>query len=90
MVSQASPIDMKTEIIKGENILIKIHLDQSFHTSNQEKLLNYGHQWAKILAQSHFITPNQHQLYIILHPKHIVPCAKGNALPTTQGCDLKA
>jgi hypothetical protein len=45
---------------------------------------------AKILAQSHFITPIQHQPYIILHPKHIVPCAKGNALPTTQGCDLKA
>lgn len=39
---------------------------------------------AKILAQSHFSTPNQHQPYIILHPKHIVPCAKRNALPTTQ------
>jgi hypothetical protein len=68
----------------------KTPLGPIVHTSNQEKLLNYGHQTAKILAQSHFITPNQHQLYLILHPKHIVPCAKGNALPTTQGCDLKA
>jgi hypothetical protein len=75
---------MKTEIVKGKNIFIKNHLDQSFHTSNQEKLLNYGHHVPKvILAQSHFITPNQLQPYIILHPKHIVPCAKGNALPTT-------
>jgi hypothetical protein len=81
---------MKTGFVKGEDILIKNHLDQSFHTSNQEKWLNYGYHVLKLLAQSHFITPNQHQLYIILHPKHIVPCAKGNALPTTQGCDLKA
>jgi hypothetical protein len=65
-------------------------LEQSFHTSNQEKLLNYGHHVLKCWPKVIFITPNQHQLYIILHPKHIVPCAKGNALPTTQGCDLKA
>jgi hypothetical protein len=53
MVSQASPIDMKTEIVKGESKLIKNHLYQSFHTSNQEKLLNYGHHvlkyWPKVI-----------------------------------------
>jgi hypothetical protein len=81
MVSpQASPIDMKTEIIKGENINKNPTWSNHSIQNNQEKLLNYyGYHVLKCWLFKVILLPQTNiGFLIILHPKHIVLCAKGN------------
>jgi hypothetical protein len=78
---------MKIEIVKGERLVIANHLDQSFCVANQEQLLNcvmpfasttflHVHKyWPKAI-----LLPQMGIYFIIFHPKHIVQCAKGDAL----------
>jgi hypothetical protein len=75
---------MKIEILKGEKLVIANHLDQSFCVANHEQLLD-------CVASTTFLHVHKYRLkaillphmvinFIIFHPKHIVKCAKGDAL----------
>jgi hypothetical protein len=70
--SKASPNKPRT--IKGQNLLIKNHLDQSTHLTNQESVLDVDFAnfniLKKMLSHSYFIEFLE-QIFINLHPKYV-------------------
>ncbi len=77
-------VNTYTTLVRTQNLLITIHLDQSIYLASYEMVLNYVMTFVSLskLNLSHFTEPVR-QVLADLHPKHVVQCANGYALRAT-------
>ncbi len=80
-------VNTYTTLVRTQNLLITIHLDQSIYLASYEMVLNYVMTFVSLskLNLSHFTEPVR-QVLADLHPKHVVQCANKICSKSNSSC----